>query len=130
MHSLCHILRTTYDYQIKTLEEYEDCKTTIDKVSQFGLRPPELLFITDIEFYYRQFSFEKLKPSEIHKALHQELTISCWLDARGNQVKLRRQAFQMFLSSCVTKSQMNDNINHTFLLLSISTCSDTTFQSN
>ena len=60
--------------------------TAIDKVSQFDLRPQELLLVTILEFYYCQFSFKKLKPSETQSALQQNLTTSCWLDARGNKI--------------------------------------------
>ena len=57
--------------QVKTLKEYEDCVTSLDKTSQFAQRQPKLPFITNIELHYRQFSFEKMKPSEIPCALQQ-----------------------------------------------------------
>ena len=85
----------------------------IDKVSQFDLRPQELLLVTILEFYYCQFSFKKLKPSETQSALQQNLTTSCWLDARGNKVRLRRQALDKFLRFCMTK--IDDKIDHQFV---------------
>ena len=84
--------------QEKTLREYVKSGLSLDKVSQFALRPPELLFVNDIETYFRYFSFQKIKLKDISNYLSTRLFASCWVDAVGNLVKLRGGALEFFKS--------------------------------
>ena len=86
--------------QIRTVKEFTKSGLTIDKVSLFAMRPPELLFVNNIEFFFRHFTFVKLDKKSTTSMYSNSLHDSCWIDAIGNIVKLRSQSipfFQQFL---------------------------------
>ena len=54
----------------------------MDKVSQFGLRPPELMQLFNyLGDYYRWFEIgEKIKNNKIPLMVRPDLMWSCWVD--------------------------------------------------
>ena len=64
-------------------------------VTQFGLRPPELLELFPMLWhYFRWFhiSSEAMEPSEIVEGLHVDLGQCLWIDGLQRRVHLRRNA--------------------------------------
>lgn len=56
---------------------------SIDKITQFGLRPPELLKLIDkCEHYFRWFvvSKKKIPIDDLPSKIAIELNESCWVD--------------------------------------------------
>ena len=80
--------------QIVLLEDQMKCKLSLDRVTIFGLRPPELLIINKLEWYFRFFvrSSEVIEKDELREALSINETKSIWVDGLGRQVTLRPKA--------------------------------------
>ena len=97
--------------QKKTLREYINSGLTIDKVSLFALRPPELLFVNDLEIYFRNFSFEKIRFPELQNLLSENLETSSWIDATGNLIRLRPGGTEDFLEF-LSESCQSPNRNY------------------
>ena len=111
--------RTFTVNQVKTVKEHMQSGLSIDKVSLFAVRPPELLFVNDLEFYFRHFSFTKMKDSSIGDCLNQSLEQSCWVDGVGNIVKLRGNCadkFRDFMSIQKDHARPNYSFFATFYL--------------
>ena len=89
-------LRLFTGNQVRTVKEHVKSNLTIDKVSLFAVRPPELLFVNDLEFYFRHFSFTKIKESMLHESISPSLGESCWIDGVGNFVRLRGCSVESF----------------------------------
>ena len=115
--------------QIGTLKEFAKSGLTVDKVSLFAMRPPELFFVNDIEFYFRNFTFERFDKSSTTSMYSSSLHKSCWLDAIGNIVKLRPQglpSFKLFL----VKSKHQSNSNYSLFSSFHDSCFSTSCNSN
>ena len=67
-----------------------------DMVTQFGLRPVELLeLFSTLGKYFRWFHIDAapLKVTDMENLLSAEIRICCWIDCLGRRIRLRREAF-------------------------------------
>ena len=86
------------------LADVENSSISPDKVTVFGLRPPELLFVSKLKNYYSWFV--RCKPrtkksiSNHEVFLKRSLRRSCWVDALGYLVKLRPCSVDAFVNFC------------------------------
>ena len=99
--------------QEKTLREYHDSRLSIDKVSLFAVRPPELLFIRDIEFYFRHFSFEKISFRSAIDCVKSSLHESCWVDGVGHLIRLRSDSLSNFMT-ILSENRQDSNPRYSF----------------
>ena len=70
----------------------ENSTLSVDKITKFSVRPPELHYIVDmVSKYYRWFKVGKgsLKYDTMHSLLDDDLRRSSWIDELGHIVKLR-----------------------------------------
>ena len=73
----------------------------VDKITQFSLRPPEIMTLVDmVGKYFRWFeiSSEPLKRGAVHSLLEADINYSAWIDGLYRQVLLRRKALPELLS--------------------------------
>ena len=82
-----------------------------DKITVFGARPPELLFVTEVEKYFTWFIRSRVtKNVDSAKMLEKNVQKSLWIDGFGYQIKLNylyRKSFTTFCESfCSPKSQL------------------------
>ena len=97
--------------QKQILNDSLQCDETIDNMSKFNLRPPELLIISNVEQFYRCFVSVKLKHKltdliHIFK-MRQKVP---WISCLGNNVLLRKSAVdevKQFLEFHLPSSQNN-----------------------
>ena len=76
-------------------EEKKQKYKSLDKVTEFSIRPPELLHCFDqVGNYFRWFKIvpERLKKEDILSLLHQDLKKSAWVDGYSRKVLLRQKA--------------------------------------
>lgn len=89
--------------QLLILDDIKLSNLSVDKVTQFSLRPPELLQICDkLGDYYRWFhiSKRKIKVSDFPKKLNEDIYYSCWIDGLQRQIRLRKKAIAEIVSWC------------------------------
>ena len=70
-------------------------KISIDKITKFSVRPPELLHIFDqVGNYYRWFKCteKSLNRKSIEEKLNNDLKLSCFIDGVQHQVRIRKKA--------------------------------------
>lgn len=84
----------------------------IDDVSQFGLRPVELVEICPrLGCYYRWFHISKtqLTVDEITNLLDEDVSKCLWIDGLGRHVTLRKKAKQEFLEFLLQLDKRGDD---------------------
>ena len=77
------------------LEDLKLSKVTVDKVTQFSVRPPELRFIIDqIGNYFRWFKVvpKLLNEETMRKIIDSDIRLTSWVDGLQRIVKIRREA--------------------------------------
>lgn len=82
--------------ELMLFEGLKSSNISIDKISKFSLRPPELRFLFDsIGDYYRWFEFtpKRLNGEILDEELKTNLNETIWVDCLLQQVKVRRKAF-------------------------------------
>ena len=79
---------------------------SVDKISIFSLRPPELLCVRRVKYYFSWFVREKVSAKDAKAAYLKFINRNClesnWIDGLGFLVKLRPSAvkdFQIYLES-------------------------------
>ena len=72
----------------------------LDKITQFSLRPPELMIFDMVGKYFRWFDIgsKALKDSVIYEFLDEDIYQSTWIDASKNQIMIRKKAIPELLS--------------------------------
>ena len=83
------------DSENLALDDIKTSKLTIDKVTQFSIRPPELCFLFDqIGNYYRWFKMcpPILKETDVRELVTADIRSSFWIDGMLRVVKLRKKA--------------------------------------
>ena len=87
---------------------------SVDKVTQFSLRPPELRGTIDmVGNYFRWFHIimqKKINSEEMDTIIHIDLKKTWWVDGLQRQVKLRKEAITELLKWCDT-IQEDDSFN-------------------
>ena len=97
--------------QMMTYRNHYMKNVTYDKVSQFSLRPPELLTLFDtVADYFRWFEIgaKPLKIDDINLHTRLDFRDSWWIDALGRKVTLRVNAFYEVTSFLDTLEQPLD----------------------
>ena len=102
------------NYQKNTAREHYNSHLSIDKVSLYCIRAPELLFVQPIEVYFKYFTWQKIDSTNISSKLNTSLEHSCWIDAVGNQFKLRQNCVAAFLNFCTEVASSSDNSLYRF----------------
>jgi hypothetical protein len=77
---------------ILTLDDVALSNLSVDRITQFSLRPPELRDVIDrVGNYYRWFSISKkrMKAEEIHDTLRIDLIKTLLIDGLQRQIKIR-----------------------------------------
>ena len=103
------------DSQITILEGLKDSPLSVDKVTVFSVRPPELRHIFDqLGNYYRWFSIgRKLHTrSQLLPKFDINLTRCCWIDGLHRQVFLRKSAEKEVLDYLNTEKSINLDCDH------------------
>ena len=81
--------------EMKLYEDLKLSKVSVDKITLFSLRPPELCgFIDTTRHYFRWFSIEKTKLNgdDLNEQLNDSLYKSVWVDHLQNKILLRFRA--------------------------------------
>ena len=108
--------------QLALLEDISKSSLTPDKISIFGVRPPELRYVDSPIRYFKWFCREaprqKLHNSSVHEQL---LRADAWLspliDGLGKIVKLRSDAltsFMDFSTEAITKDPFKHDVRQNF----------------
>ena len=98
---------------------------TIDRVTMFSLRPPELLFVRTLKQYFSWFvreviPFREKKGNVFIKYLRQDVLSSHWIDAASDLIKLRPCAVTLFREFIISKGSLgtvDSNINDALMIL-------------
>ena len=89
----CHTLS-----QEAMLKDQMESSVTLDRVFLFGIRPPELLAIDKLEWYYRYFERSEspiiTKEHGYQEILNRNLWCSPWVDGLGYCVRVRSLALE------------------------------------
>lgn len=88
-------------------------KLSIDKITQFSLRPPELMKVFDNPGdYYRWFytKNKKVKKTDLSDLIVDDVTKTSWIDGLQRQVKVRTKALKEIEKWC-EKIINDDNID-------------------
>ena len=99
------------DSQLLILDDLKVSKISIDKVTQFSLRPPELMSLFDtLGNYFRwfQISKNKIKVNDLPGKLSASLSETCWIDGLQRQIRLRRKAIGEVKKWCMTRTIEDD----------------------
>ena len=99
------------DSQLLILDDLKLSKISIDKVTQFSLRPPELMSLFDtLGNYFRwfQISKNKIKVNDLPGKLSASLSETCWIDGLQRQIRLRRKAIGEVKKWCMTRTIEDD----------------------
>ena len=92
------------DNQMKVIFDERSSSLSIDAITVFSIRPPELLFVNSVRLYFRWFERCEMDGEEdtIKDALKERLNIEkdkCqWIDGLHMQIVLRRGAIEEILS--------------------------------
>ena len=99
--------------QVLLLADVETSFVTPDKVTLFGLRPPELNFISTLSVYYSWFvrcksQIERVKSNH-ELFVKKNIRKTFWVDATGYVIKLRPAAVESFINVCRLKGSNERN---------------------
>ena len=85
------------------MDDLKLSKMSVDKITQYGLRPPELLRVVNmLGKYYRWFEIlpGKIKTSELQYYISTNLYKSSWIDCLQRQIKLKKSALPEIMLWC------------------------------
>ena len=88
--------RQHHDQELLILQGHYKVSISVDKITRFSVRPPELRsMIMNVGNYYRWFFIgEKHNHEYLETALTDSVESSIWVDGLSNQVYLRSKAIQ------------------------------------
>ena len=101
------------------MDDLKLSKISVDKITQYGLRPPELLrFINMLEKYYRWFVIipGKVKVKEFKDYISTNLYRSCWIDCLQRFIQVKKRALPEIMLWC-DKRQNETNIQNNVLIM-------------
>ena len=93
------------------LEDIKMSKISIDKITQFSIRPPELRYLIDqTGNYFRWFKIipQQLKEDDLREELSDDLLSSSWIDGMQRIVKLRCKAIPELIDYINNKMKHHD----------------------
>ena len=97
--------------ELLMLDDLKLSKVSIDKISQFSLRPPEFRSTIDmVGHYYRWFYITtktKIKDTVMESKLSVTLSESVWIDGLQRQVQVRKKALPEIMLWC-NQIEMDD----------------------
>ena len=110
-----NVLRQYDMYQQVTYLDAINTPGSIDKVTIFSLRPPELLFVRKLSWYFTLFCREpymttlqnnpKDNIEKLQKAIQPEYEKCEWIDAMGYRLKIRAKAVPILVEHLKTKQK-------------------------
>jgi len=89
--------------QVLILDDLKLSKISVDKITQFSLRPPEFLKVFDkVGDYFRWFTISetKIKVDMLPDKIVNVLSESCWIDGLQRQIRVRKKAMAEILQWC------------------------------
>ena len=89
--------------QLLILDDLKMSKMSVDKVTHFGVRPPELLKICDKLgdcYFWFHISKNKVKVADFPMKLNEDIYHSCWIDGFQRQVRIRKKALPEIFAWC------------------------------
>lgn len=91
------LYRRHTESQVSMLRDQMLSKVTLDRVFVFSIRPPELLFVDKMEWYYRIFERRKFTEDgcSLGDALTNHLSTSLLIDGLGFQLRIRPLAIPL-----------------------------------
>ena len=84
--------------QERLMHDQLDSIVSIDRVTVFGIRPPEILFIDKMEWYFRYFErsqdsvVSELYGDNAGTILSRKITLTHWIDGFGHTLTIRTRA--------------------------------------
>ena len=86
--------RNHTDNEVQILKDIKQFLTAVDKISQFGVRPPKLRYLFDsVEHYYCWFCESKtISVPTLDLVLHNNVRKSYFIDGLQNQIQMKRTA--------------------------------------
>ena len=87
--------RMTTQSQILITDDLKLSKVSVDKLTQFSLRPPEFLTLFNkVGEYYRWFVIDtsKISGDKLQKYIDVQLEESCWIDCLQRRIRVRKKA--------------------------------------
>lgn len=93
--------------------------STYDKISLFGLRPPELVELFPmVGNYFEWFDIEDktLSRKEISESLANDIRVCHWIDGIGRRVRLRKEAASFVKKWLLDGVKVSDLSNHSQVL--------------
>ena len=83
--------------QVIMLRDQMESRVSLDRVFVFGIRPPELLLIDKLEWFYRFFERSKSRVTDnkqrpFSSFVKRDLCCSAWIDGLGHRLRLRPAA--------------------------------------
>lgn len=90
-------------------------KVSIDKITKFSLRPPELRdIIRKVEHYYRWFYIvpKQLNQEEMLEGLNANVRRTLWIDSLQNQIQLRKNALPELIEFVSRKFVLQNSSSH------------------
>ena len=80
-----------------TAKDHNTSSRSFDKISMFGLRPPELVLVfQNPKYYYRLCIIGRpnFNPERLKESLSPNLKVCFWIDCIGCQIKLRENGLR------------------------------------
>ena len=95
--------------QIMILKDQLKSRVSLDRVTIFGIRPPELLFIDKLEWYFKFFkrSDFSIAKDVLESQFSAVFNNSAWIDGLGHQVFIRPGAIES-LSQLIRKQDFRE----------------------
>ena len=115
------------------MDDLKLSKISVDKITQYGLRPPELLrFINMLEKYYRWFEIlpRKVKVEELNGYISTSLYSSSWIDCLQRQIQLKKSALPEVMLWCDERQNESGIDNNVLIMIQLFKDINTIVQSN
>ena len=115
------------------MDDLKLSKISVDRITQYGLRPPELLrFINMVEKYYRWFEIlpGKVKVTDLEDYISSNLYRSCWIDCLQRHIKLKKSALPEIMLWCDERENEPDIENNVVIMIQLFKDINTIVQSN
>ena len=90
--------RKPSSFAMKQAEDYHSSVISADKITQFSLRPPDLLFVDSVSGYHRWFTRRKIdgKGGSWTENTLNSPSILVLVDLTGCSVKIRKACIELF----------------------------------
>lgn len=121
-------MRLYPDRQLRDQERlilYNDskCNISIDKISKFSIRPPEIRYVIDqVGNYYRWCNIGNIPLKKENMEIHQDICKSMLIDGSNHQIKFKMNAMDEIVDHCNHRLQeesdvMNENTKEMYYMI-------------